>query len=233
MTVVSLEGNYDLLVAIYVKNYPQAHSFWQNTLKKYGKYFSKRIFTAFCQEEDYANRFLLDEKNYSPTIIHQLLDSGKKVEIDDLDYQILKFISENTRLSTIDIAKALDTTSTKVRYRLKKLRELDIIIAYRLQIDFPKIGYYNYKVDIELNQFDKVDNILKYITSNPNFEYTCKTIGYVDLEVGFYLNTSYQLNQIMENLSSKFPGAIKNYTYFSVMKTYKDWGALELLKFNK
>jgi DNA-binding Lrp family transcriptional regulator len=232
VTALSLEGSYDLLVAIYVKNYPQAHSFWQNTLKKYGKYFSKRIFTAFCQEEDYANRFLLNEKKFNPTIIHQLLDGGKRVEIDYLDNQILKLISENTRLSTIDIAEALDSTSKKVHYRLKKLRELDVITAYRLQIDFSKIDYYNYKVDIELNQFDKIDNILKYIKSNPNFEYMCKTIGYVDLELGFYLNNSYQLNQIMENLSSKFPGAIKNYTYFSVMKTYKDWGVLELLKFN-
>jgi hypothetical protein len=36
----------------------------------------------------------------------------------------------------------------------------------------------------------------------------------------------------MEDLSSKFPDAIKNYTYFSGIKTYKDWGALELLKSN-
>ena len=183
--VRSIEGNYDLLVAIYVKNYPQAHSFWQNTLKKYGKYFSKKVFTAFSQEEYYSHRFLLDKKDYCLTLIHQWFDSGKKVEIDDLDYQIIKIISKNTRLSTIDIAKTLDTTSTKVQYRLKKLIELDIIIAYRIHIDFQKIGYYTYKVDIELNQFDKVDNILKYIKSNPNFIYICKTIGYVDLN-SFY-----------------------------------------------
>ena len=36
--VISLEGNYDLMVAIFVKNYPQANAFWHNTLKKYGKY---------------------------------------------------------------------------------------------------------------------------------------------------------------------------------------------------
>ncbi len=101
--------------------------------------------------------------------------------------------------------------------------ESEIIIGYTINIDLPKLGYYSCKGDIELNQFDKVDNILNYIKSNPNFEYMCKTIGYVDLEIGFYLNNSYQLNQIMEDLSSKFPDAIKNYTYFSVIKTYKDY----------
>jgi DNA-binding Lrp family transcriptional regulator len=222
-TIISLEGNYDLLVCILVKNYPQAQSFWENTLKKYGKYISKKVFTAFSKEESYAYRFLLDEKDYSPTRIHRWFDSGKRVEIDDLDYKILKLISENTRLSTIDIAKELYTTSAVIHYRLKKLMELDIIVAYRLYIDFPKIGYYSYKVDIELNQFDKVENILKYIKSNPNFQYICKTIGYVDLEIVFFLNNSIQLNQIMEDLSSKFPGAIKNYTYFIDIQTYQDY----------
>jgi len=223
VTVRSLEGNYDLMVSIFVKNYPQAHSFWQNTLKKYGKYFSKRIFTAYTQEDCYAYNFLLDEKDISPTIIHQWFDSGKRVKIDDLDYQIIKLISKNSRLSTVDIAKALDTTSTKVHYRLKNLIESDIIIAYRLHINFPKLGYYLYKIDIELNKFDQVDNILKYIKSNPNFEFICKTVGYVDLEIAFLLNNSYQLNQIMEDISSKFPDAIKNYIYSSEIKTFKDY----------
>jgi DNA-binding Lrp family transcriptional regulator len=222
--VVSLEGNYDLMVAILVKNYPQAQIFWQNTLKQYGKYFSKRIFTAFTLEDYYSHRFLLDEKDYRPTRIYQWFDSGKRVEIDDLDYQIIKLIIQNARISTVDIAKTLNSTSAIIHYRLKKLMELDIIIAYRINIDFPKIGYYVYKVDIELNQFDKVENILKYIKSNPNFEYICKTIGYVDLEIAFILSSSYQLNQILEDLSSKFPDAIKNYTYFSIIKINKAYG---------
>jgi Lrp/AsnC family leucine-responsive transcriptional regulator len=183
-----------------VKNYPQANTFWQNTLKQYGKYFSKRVFTAFSQEDCYAHRFLLDKEDISSKRIYRWFDIGKRVEIDDLDYQIIKLISKNSRLSIIDIAKALDTTSTVVHYRLKKLMKLDIIIAYRIHIDFPKIGYYNYKVDIELNQFEKADDILRYIESNPNLKLFCKTIGYIDLEIVFYLNNSYQLNQIMENL---------------------------------
>ena len=229
-TVSSLEGSYNLMIAIFVENYPQANTFWQNTLKKYGKYFSKRIFTAFTQEKYYANRFLLDEKNLSPTLLHEWFDSGKRVEIDDLDYQILTLISNNTRINTIDIAKKLDTTSTIVQYRLKKLKESDIIIANRLNIDFPKIGYYIFKVDVDLNQFDKVDNIFNYIQSNPNFSYICKTIGYVDLEFAFLLNNSYQLNQIMEDLLSRFPDVIKNYSYFTIIKKHKAYGFLNIAK---
>ena len=99
----------------------------------------------------------------------------------------------------------------------------DIIIAFRLHIDFTKIGYYIYKVDIELNRLDEVNKIINYIESNPNLVYRMGTIGYVDLEISFLINNLIQLNQIMEDLSSKFPGAIKNYSYFIVVKTYKDY----------
>jgi DNA-binding Lrp family transcriptional regulator len=221
--VKSIEGSYDLLVAIYVKSYPEAHGFWQNTLKKYGKYFSKKVFTAFSQEEFYTYRFLLDDKDIQPLILHKWFDSGNRIEIDDLDYKLLRLITENSRLSTLDMAKQLNTTSSVINYRLKKLNESEVILSYRLNLNFPKLGYFPFKVDIELNQFDKIDKILGYIKSNQNFTYLCKTIGYVDLEIAFLLNNSYQLNQIMEDLSNKFPNAIKNYSYFSVIKTYKDY----------
>jgi DNA-binding Lrp family transcriptional regulator len=222
-TVKTLEGNYDLLVAILVKNYPEAQSFWQKTLKRYGKYFSKRVFNPFSQEDSFAYSFLLDEKINRPTRIYQCLDSGERVEIDDLDFQIIKLLIKNARMSTVDMTKALDSTSTAIHYRLKKLMESKIIISYRLHIDFTRLGYYVYKVDIELSQFDQMDKILGYIESIPNLICIMKTIGYVDLEVSFLLNNSYQLNQIMEDISSRFPDAIKNYSYYIGIKTYKDY----------
>lgn len=46
----------------------------------------------------------------------------------------------------------------------------------------------------------KIFNIIQILKWN------FKTIGYTDLELGFIFNNSHQLNQIMDNLSNKFPG---------------------------
>jgi DNA-binding Lrp family transcriptional regulator len=124
------------------------------------------------------------------------------------------------------MAKALNTTTSVVHYRLKKLIESDIILAYRLHIDFSKLGYYVYKLDIELNRFDEINKIIEFIESNPNLICIMGTIGYVDLEVTFFLNNSYQLNQIMEDLSNRFPDVIKNYSYYVGIKEYKDYEPL-------
>lgn len=224
-SVRSLEGSYDLIVFMFVRSFPDAQSFWHKALKKYGKYFSKKVFSAYCQEKFYGHRFLLPDKNdIDKKMIYDLHDTGKKIEIDDLSFQIVKLVSENSRIPTTDIAKTLNSTSTVIQYRLKKLMDSDIIIGYTINVNLPKFGYYWYKADIELNQFNQLDKIIKYIEANPNLFYIFGTIGYVDLELIFVLNNPYQLNQIMEDLSSKFTDAIKNYTYISVIKTHKAYG---------
>jgi len=223
-TVHTILGNYDLIFFIYAKTLPEVYSFWDKTLEKYGDYFSKKVFSAFYQESYYDYLFLLEEKEYKKTnrkFLQQWYDDQKIVETDDLDYQICKIISENSRMQTIEIAKKLNSTVVTIGNRMKKLKESGIILGFRTSINWPKLGYYYYKLDIELKRYNERNKIINYLKENPNLKYYIKTIGYVDLEFAFVLNNAHQLHQIMEDLSCKFPDTIKNYTYFSSVKTYK------------
>ena len=138
--------------------------------------------------------------------------------------KIVNLISENSRISTTALAKELDTTSTVIQYRLKKLHETKIIIGYTININFPKFGYYWFKADVELNKFGEINKIINYIEENPSLVYILGTIGFADLELTFILKNTHQLSQIMEDLSRKFPDTIKNYTYTYALKSYKAYG---------
>ncbi len=223
-TVHTIIGNYDLIFFIYAKTLPEVYLFWDKTLEKYGDYFSKKVFSAYYQESYYDYLFLLEEEEYNKTnrkFLHQWYDDQKIVETDDLDYQICKIISENSRIQTLDIAKKLNSPVVTIANRLKKLKELGIILGFRTSINWPKLGYYYYKLDIELKQYNMKNQIINYLIKNPNLKYYIKSVGYVDLEFGFVLKNVHQLNQIMEDLSCKFPNTIKNYSYFNTIKTYK------------
>jgi hypothetical protein len=45
--------------------------------------------------------------------------------------------------------------------------------------------------------------------------------GYADLEIEFVTENTDKLVDIIENLSIKFPGVIRKYTYFRAKKNYK------------
>jgi len=219
----STEGHYDLVIISDVKGITKCYSVWKTIVSKYRDYFANQVFSVIFNVYIYRYTFLLDEKDKERAIrIKSILyGSDKRVEIDDLDHQILKLISQNARMPTIEIAKKLNTTAITINNRIKKLKESGIIKAFRININLPMLGYQRYKADIILKDYKRLHQIIKYIEKNPNLDEVIQSVGYTDLELLFILKSPNQLHKIMEDLAIKFPNTIKNYIYFSAIKTHK------------
>lgn len=61
--------------------------------------------------------------------------------LDNLDFDILNFVSSNGTLKFGAIAKALNVSSVTIHNRIKKLRKLKIIMGSVFVLDFKKLGY--------------------------------------------------------------------------------------------
>jgi len=217
-TVHRVEGSYNLMVFMFVKNLPDFYIFWEETLDKYKDYFAEQVFSLFSNEYIYRYSFLLDEK-VDRTLVESL--GGETiVEIDGLDFQILKLISNDARIPTSDIAKKLNVTTDTIVNRIKKLIKKEIIKGFRISLDFSKLGYQWHKIDIDLKDHKKLQSILEYLKDNPHFVAINKALGYVDLELEFILKNTNEIHQIMGDIAIKFPGSIRNYKYHTRMITY-------------
>jgi len=215
----SVEGDYDLVVYIFIKNLSEFYSIWEKTLTKYRDYFATQTLSFYYQENMYNNAFLIDEKTDRKRV--DVYGDKSTVEIDELDLKILAHLSPNARIPASEIAKQLNVTTVTIANRIKKLIDLKVIQWFRTSIDFTKLGYRWYKVDIVLKDLKKLQPILDYIKVNPNFVGVDRTLGYVDLELEFYLKNISEIHKIMEELSIKFPNTIRNYKYVYVIETYR------------
>ena len=217
------EGSYELSLVMVVDNLTKFDFFWEKTMIKYRDYIANQTFSLYLRENMYRYSFFFDENSierYDRTKV-DVFGGEKRVKIDDFELKILKIITPNARIQTTEIANKLNTTAITINNRIKRLMKIGIIKGFKVDVDLPKIGYQLYKADIILKEPEKHSNILKYIEKNPNLNHTIKSLGYVDLELVFYLENANQLHDIMRNLSINFPNSIKNYTYSSVIKTYK------------
>lgn len=219
ISVMTIEGSYDLGVLMLVKNVNDIYPFWRKTLDKFGDYFADRFFSVYAEESYYRCSILLDEKDDRTKL--GTIGGGRKVETDDLDFQILKILSHNTRIPTIEIAQKLNSTAITINNRIKKLMESQIITGFRVEIDFNKLGYQWFKVDLYLKEYSKIHPIIKHIETNPHLYYVDNTIGYADLELEFLLKNVNQLHQIIDDISNKFPKTIRKYTYFHIIESHK------------
>lgn len=222
-SLFSIEGSYNLGVVVNVERISDFYTHWKKTLEKYGDYFSEQVFSAYMGELVYGQSFLLDENQRSDrTPIRCNLG---KVKIDDFDLEILKLLVSDARIPTLEIAKKLNSNVTTIQSRINRLVKLKVILCFTVELDLDKIGYQKWKIDFYLSEYSKMNHIIKYLEKNPQLLCVDYTIGYADLEIEINLRNINQLHEFIEDLHSKFPKIIRNYTFFRGLKFYK-WFSL-------
>lgn len=219
----STEGSYDLGVLMVVENISDIYPLWRKTLEKYGDYFSMQVFSAYMGELIYGHGFLLgDSEKIQRTPLRKNLG---KVTIDTLDLEILKLLVLDSRIPTVEIAKKLNSTVTTINSRIKRLIKQKVILGFSVELNLEKLGYQVWKVDFYLSEYTKLNQIVQYLEKNPLLYCVDYTIGYADLEVEINVRDIGQLHDIIEDLHSKFPKIIRNYSFFRGVKFYK-WYSL-------
>jgi len=217
----AFEGRFDLAVLMWVKDLNDFYSFWKETLKRYRYYFQDQVFSIYIQTYLYRYSYLLENYDIKDRERYEITGGGKKIDIDDLDFKILKILSENARKPVTEIANILKTTPTVISYRIKKLIKKKIILGFRINLNIAKLGYQWFKVDIDLKDYSKRKNIIDYIKTNPHLIIVDESAGVADLELEFHLKNLNELHIIMEDLNSKFPKIVKNYRYIYATNVYK------------
>ena len=65
----------------------------------------------------------------------------RKVNLDEIDHQILDILIDNSRIPFTDISKRLLISAGTVHVRVKKMEEAGIIRGSSLNLDYVKLGY--------------------------------------------------------------------------------------------
>jgi len=211
--VGTFDGHYDFAVVFWVKDMHDFHLLWDETLKKYRQFFKEQIFCNYVRLHLFRHSFILNDYNKQDREKHEITGGGKKVETDELDFKILELLAKDARISTIEIAKKLNSTVDTINIRIKRLMKIDVIQAFRVSIDYSKLGYQFFKVNINLNNYNDRGRMISYMKYNPHLVMIDKSIGYFDLELDLWVKNLDQFHEIMNDLSNKFPTSIINYNY--------------------
>ncbi|NYE04382.1 Lrp/AsnC family leucine-responsive transcriptional regulator [Bacillus niacini] len=64
------------------------------------------------------------------------------MELDNIDFQIIRILSENSRIQWKDLGEQIHMTGQAVGNRIKKLEDSGVIKAYSLIVDEMKVGLF-------------------------------------------------------------------------------------------
>lgn len=222
-TIGSAIGKYDLIIVLWVNDMNEFYQFWNEALDQFGEFFETRIFSVYIRGMGFRQSYLLGEKfPLKDREVFVRFGAGRHVQIDELDYHLLNELALNARIHLVELAEKLDITSQTVNYRLKSLKKIGIIQAFRVNIDETKLGFKRYKVDVSLKEHNLRSEIIQQIRKNPYVLYISTSVGLSDIEIELIVKEQQQLVDIMEKIVFKYPGAIKNYSMYGDLRIYKE-----------
>ena len=91
-----------------------------------------------------------------------------RINLDEIDHQILDILIDNTRIPFTDISKRLLISAGTVHVRVKKMEEAGIIKGSSLNLDYVKLGYsFIAYVGIFLEKTNKTQFVLEELNNIP------------------------------------------------------------------
>lgn len=219
--IVSTYGPFDLSVLFGLKDMRKFYSIWNEIQNKFGYYFERQSMAFYLNEIHLPLSYLKSESPKIPEKTVHLSGNQQHVQIDEIEAKILNLLADNAQMSLTYIAKKLNISARQVSYRINKMKETGIIEAFRVELDISKLGYRDFKVYLFLKEFSFRKQIIEYICKNPNLICIDETTGESHLELEFHLQSVDELNTIIQDISEKFPNAIRNYYYVTVKKLHK------------
>jgi len=221
--VISSKGEIDLTVIIWVKDNYEFYQFWGKTLDLFEEYFAQKIISLYIQTIDYKKTYLLLDREETENREHyRIISSTKKAEIDNLDYQLLNELAINARCPLIELADKFGCSSQSITYRIKNLLKKDIIKAFRVNIDYAKLGLQHHKVDIYLKEHRQRNAIIDFMKRKSYLQCLNVAIGWADIELEFVIRDINEIDNIIDEINSKFPNSIRKHSFWIAEKVHKE-----------
>lgn len=152
------------------------------------------------------------------------LTYGKKAELDEKDWAILRLLAQNARMPVSSIARKLGLKRELVKYRISNLIREGIITSFVTIVDLPKLGYttwgYMYITFKDLTA-EKQREFVEYVRKSPNILFAHSTLGAWDFGLEFFARDPGHFYDLQMELKEKFAGIIKDYESGSFIDIYK------------
>jgi Lrp/AsnC family leucine-responsive transcriptional regulator len=96
-----------------------------------------------------------------------MAQGANNTELDRTDWQILRALQDNARLSFAELGRMVNLSRPAVAERMRRLEMLGVISGYRAEIDLSKLGYCITAFIRLKAHSDKVDTLSDLLKTSP------------------------------------------------------------------
>jgi Lrp/AsnC family leucine-responsive transcriptional regulator len=213
--VIKLYGKWDLVTGIWAKDTLDFYNQFNEITEKFNKYIKEKSITVEVNCNYLGQKFLYDQ-NIPPVKIGDVL---KNEIVDNEDVEIIKNLAINSRIPSIELAAKLKLSPNAIISRIKKLEKRGIIAAYKINIDYEKLGFSHHRIFLKTS-VNKKDMIRAYLETLPQVISVMNYVGYADIEFRICVKNSVEIHELLSDLREKFQDSIEEYESVMFLKSF-------------
>ncbi len=200
--IFRMDYPYKYGIVFWVKSIHEIQDTIVKIKEKLGKSLIKYDHTLFCTFRQYPKDYLFNKKHHEKSYS---LDATSQVEINKTDFTILRELAHGARKTATEIAKKVKLPQTTVSSKIRNLEKKKIILGYRAEIDFIKLGFMNYFLEIYLEDNNRLKEIESFANAHPNTVWLQKIVGACDIEIEVEVKDRVALESLLQELRKRFP----------------------------
>jgi len=209
--LATTEGIFDLMISIRFRNIYSFENFKDKFFELYDKHFHEVKFAILTEAETKPRYYILPQKSGQVLFLH--CDEADEEQLDNIDRKILSAIASNARDSYKSLATRTGLSERIIRYRRRELEKKNVIVGYKLKINYRKLNYLFFKCFINFRNFTskRYSNFLSYVRMHPNIIYRLKILGSWDTELEIEVPSIEIFYDIANEIKDKFSDIIENF----------------------
>ena len=143
--------------------------------------------------------------------------------LDKRDKEILRVLSENSRLSVSQLARKLKMNPYTCQRRFNTLQKIGIIRYTKANIAIEKFGLEQYIILLKINKLsrEKRKKIFAFLKEEKKVMYAERILGNFDMRVTIVAQNQREFDEELNALRSYLREDIKQYSFSIIMETLK------------
>ncbi len=217
--VNSVDGPIDLGIAGWVKDIYEFYEMREDLVERFGQYIHDLQISLYYRFHIYRRAYIAGkERDVMP---QKAMFFPEKTKYDKKDLQILRILAPNARASSVEISKSVGLSVSNVIRRIRRMEKAGIIKDYRVMLDLEKLGYYWYKVEMQLEDVSIKKDMLSYFHRHPNIIYAYETISGNDIEFEMEVESYEKFREVLNQVREIFGKKIKKHHHMLWFREHK------------
>ncbi len=206
--VARIDGNFDTYLVLVYQNNEQLDKILSEINNKFGQFIKEKNILPVVHTQYFGRNYLIKEKEQ---IIGSVIRGKTKeiIKLDETDHKILQTLSQDARLTIINLAEKLNITKDIAHYRIRKLIKEGILQKFTINLDHKKFGNSFFKILVELNYNTNEKEFLSRISIYKNLIRTMRSLGQWDIELDFEVENNLEMRKILKEIKEKLGKYIK------------------------